>query len=101
MGGPANPFTAFCQRAFDFLEDAGVRHLVIGGLAVGVIGEARTTGDVDVIGYVSISRPSIAATSRRPSRASAISPRTWNRGAGSSPCCEKPDYRHPDRPAFP
>jgi len=50
---PANPFTAFCQKAFDFLEGAGVRHLVIGGLAVGAIGEARTTGDVDVIGFVS------------------------------------------------
>jgi|BarGraNGADG00212_1021973.scaffolds.fasta_scaffold00180_2 hypothetical protein len=53
MHAPANPFTAFCQRAFDFLEQAGIRHLVIGGLAVGVIGEARTTGDVDVVGYAS------------------------------------------------
>jgi hypothetical protein len=53
MGTSSSPFTTFCQRAFDFLEDAGVRHLVIGGLAVGVIGEARTTGDVDVIGYLS------------------------------------------------
>jgi hypothetical protein len=53
MVTPANPFAAFCQRAFDFLEASGVRHLVIGGLAVGVIGEARTTGDVDVIGYAS------------------------------------------------
>jgi hypothetical protein len=53
MATPANAFTAFCQRAFDFLEGAGLRHLVIGGLAVGVIGEARTTGDVDVIGYAS------------------------------------------------
>ncbi len=38
MHAPANPFTAFCQRAFDFLEHAGIRHLVIGGLAVGVVG---------------------------------------------------------------
>jgi hypothetical protein len=52
MDWPASPFTAFCQRAFDFLDGAGVRHLVIGGLAVGVIGEARTTADVDVIGFV-------------------------------------------------
>jgi hypothetical protein len=37
---PANPFTAFCRKAFDFLEGSGVRHLVIGGLAVGAIGEA-------------------------------------------------------------
>lgn len=53
MTPPANPFAAFCQRAFDFLEDARLRHLVIGGLAVGVLGEARTTGDVDVIAYAS------------------------------------------------
>ena len=53
MHAPANPFTAFCQKAFDFLEGAGVRHLVIGGLAVGAIGEARTTGDVDVIAFAS------------------------------------------------
>jgi hypothetical protein len=53
MHAPANPFTAFCQKAFDFLEGAGVRHLVIGGLAVGAIGEARTTGGVDVIAFAS------------------------------------------------
>jgi hypothetical protein len=51
-----NPFDAFCQQAFDFLKDCEVRHLVIGGLAVGVIGEARTTGDVDVIGFMSPER---------------------------------------------
>jgi hypothetical protein len=50
---PLSPFTAFCRKAFDFLQGAGVRYLVIGGLAVGAIGEARTTGDVDVIGYAS------------------------------------------------
>lgn len=50
---PANPFTAFCRKAFDFLEGSGLRHLVIGGLAVGAIGEARTTGDVDVVGFAS------------------------------------------------
>lgn len=53
MSSPVNPFAAFCQKAFDFLDRAGLRHLVIGGLAVGVVGEARTTGDVDVIGYAS------------------------------------------------
>lgn len=50
---PASPFTAFCRKAFDFLEGSGIRHLVIGGLAVGAIGEARTTGDVDVVGFAS------------------------------------------------
>jgi hypothetical protein len=59
MDTPASPFTVFCQKAFDFLDAAGVRHLVIGGLAVGVIGEARTTADVDVIGWRSgaVARP--------------------------------------------
>ena len=50
---PANPFSAFCRKAFDFLEGSRTRHLVIGGLAVGAIGEARTTGDVDVVGFAS------------------------------------------------
>ncbi|MGQ0734508.1 MAG: DUF6036 family nucleotidyltransferase [Acidobacteriota bacterium] len=54
MDAPANAFTAFCQRAFDFLEHSGLPHLVIGGLAVGVVGEARTTADVDVIGFASV-----------------------------------------------
>lgn len=49
----ASPFTTFCRKAFDFLEGSGIRHLVIGGLAVGAIGEARTTGDVDVVGFAS------------------------------------------------
>lgn len=49
----ANPFNSFCRKAFDFLQESGVRHLVIGGLAVGVVGEARTTGDVDVVGFAS------------------------------------------------
>lgn len=50
---PKNAFNVFCQKAFDFLRDSEVRHLVIGGLAVGIIGEARTTGDVDVVGFAS------------------------------------------------
>lgn len=50
---PASSFNVFCQKAFDFLQGSGVRHLVIGGLAVGAVGEARTTGDVDVVGFAS------------------------------------------------
>jgi hypothetical protein len=46
-------FDTFCRQAFDFLDDAGVRYLVIGGLAVIAVGEPRTTGDVDVIAYLS------------------------------------------------
>jgi hypothetical protein len=45
-------FDTFCREAFDFLEQSGVRYLVIGGLAVVAVGEPRTTGDVDVIGFV-------------------------------------------------
>ena len=46
------PFDAFCGDAFAFLDGAGVRYLVIGGLAVIAVGEPRTTGDVDVVGYL-------------------------------------------------
>ncbi len=45
-------FDEFCSASFKFLEEAGTRHLVIGGLAVSVVGEPRTTGDADVIAYV-------------------------------------------------
>lgn len=51
MDAPTSRFGAFCRKAFDFLDECGVRHLVIGGLAVGAVGEARTTGDVDVVGF--------------------------------------------------
>ena len=48
----ANSFDTFCRGAFDFLESSGVRHLVIGGLAVIAVGEPRTTADVDVVVYL-------------------------------------------------
>jgi hypothetical protein len=38
----ANEFDAFCRQAFEFLEHRNVRYLVIGGLAVVVVGEPRT-----------------------------------------------------------
>ena len=44
-------FDAFCQTAFDFLDRAGVRYLVIGGVALFAVGEPRTTADVDVVGF--------------------------------------------------
>lgn len=46
-------FDFFCRQAFAFLEDRGVRYLVVGGLAVVVVGEPRTTADADVIVFVS------------------------------------------------
>jgi uncharacterized nucleotidyltransferase DUF6036 len=46
-------FDSFCQKAFGFLDRCQVRYLVIGGLAVVVVGEPRTTADADVIGYLS------------------------------------------------
>jgi hypothetical protein len=46
-------FDAFCREAFGFLDSSGVRHLVIGGLAVVAVGEARTTADVDVVAFLS------------------------------------------------
>lgn len=49
----ANEFDAFCRFAFAFLEGQGTRYLVIGGLAVVVVGEPRTTADADAIVFVS------------------------------------------------
>jgi hypothetical protein len=49
----ASGFDAFCRQAFEFLEQRGVRYLVIGGLAVVVVGEPRTTADADAIVFVS------------------------------------------------
>jgi hypothetical protein len=47
-------FDDFCRVAFRLLDDQGVRYLVIGGLAVIVVGEPRTTGDADVIAFLSV-----------------------------------------------
>jgi predicted nucleotidyltransferase len=47
-------FDDFCRFAFAFLQDQGTRFLVIGGLAVVVVGEPRTTADADAIVFVSI-----------------------------------------------
>jgi hypothetical protein len=47
----APSFDAFARRAFDCLEAAGVDFLVIGGVAVVVLAEPRTTADVDVVVY--------------------------------------------------
>jgi hypothetical protein len=51
---PPPTFDAFCREAVDFLTGASTPYLIIGGLAVAVIGEPRMTGDVDVIGYLSM-----------------------------------------------
>ena len=47
-------FDEFCRFAFRFLDDRGVRYLVVGGLAVVVVGEPRTTADADAVVYVSV-----------------------------------------------
>lgn len=47
-------FDAFCRDAVDFLSGASAPYLIIGGLAVAAIGQPRLTGDVDVIGYLSV-----------------------------------------------
>jgi hypothetical protein len=49
----ASSFDDFCRFAFTFLEEQGVRYLVIGGLAVVAVGEPRTTADADAIVFVS------------------------------------------------
>jgi hypothetical protein len=50
-------FDAFCREAVDFLTAASTPYLISSGLAVAVIGEPRMTGDVDVIGYLSMEQP--------------------------------------------
>ncbi len=47
-------FDAFCRFAVDFLADARVPYIVIGGLAVAVIGEPRMTADIDVVGFLTL-----------------------------------------------
>lgn len=49
----ASRFDAFCRFAFTFLDEQGVRYLVVGGLAVVVVGEPRTTADADAIVFIS------------------------------------------------
>ena len=49
----ANEFDDFCRFAFSFLDRAGTRFLVVGGLAVVVVGEPRITADADAIVFVS------------------------------------------------
>jgi len=46
-------FDDFCRFAFSFLERERVRYLVIGGLAIVVVGEPRTTADADAIVFLS------------------------------------------------
>jgi len=46
-------FDSFCRFAFTFLEERGIRTLVIGGLAVIVVGEPRMTADADAVVFVS------------------------------------------------
>ena len=46
-------FDDFCRFAFSFLEGERTRFLVVGGLAVVVVGEPRTTADADAIVFVS------------------------------------------------
>jgi hypothetical protein len=48
-----NEFDALCRFAFGFLEEQKVRFLVVGGLAVVVIGEPRLTADADAIVFLS------------------------------------------------
>ncbi|MEQ1737298.1 MAG: hypothetical protein ABL886_12940 [Rhodoglobus sp.] len=49
-------FDTFCRDAVDLLDRAGAPYLIIGGLAVAVIGEPRMTGDIDVVAFVTLER---------------------------------------------
>ncbi|HVV86630.1 MAG TPA: hypothetical protein VHE35_26410 [Kofleriaceae bacterium] len=45
-------FDAFCGDAIDLLQRARVAYLIIGGIAVAVVGEPRVTADLDVVAYL-------------------------------------------------
>lgn len=49
-------FVAFCRKAIDFLNSSATPYLVIGGIAVGAVGEPRMTSDVNVIAYLSMGK---------------------------------------------
>jgi len=49
-------FDAFCRQVFDFLDETRASYLVIGGLAVLVVGEPRTTADADVLLFADATR---------------------------------------------
>jgi hypothetical protein len=57
-GRSRRSFDDFCREAIDFLTSASTPYLIIGGLAVAVVGEPRMTGDIDVIGYLTFDRAS-------------------------------------------
>ena len=50
-------FDTFYRFAFTFLEERGIRTLVVGGLAIIVVGEPRMTADADAVVFVSPSEP--------------------------------------------
>ena len=58
MGGiptvTSNTFDEFCRAAVDFLAKEDVPYLIVGGLAVAVIGAPRFTADIDVVAFVTM-----------------------------------------------
>lgn len=44
-----NRLDRFCEAVIDFLEASNVTYLVVGGVAVSIIGEPRMTQDIDLI----------------------------------------------------
>ena len=59
---PASSFDAFCRLAFTFLEEQGVRYLVIDGLAVVVVGEPRMTAHAGFELQLAVERERLATT---------------------------------------
>ncbi len=110
-------FDTFCRFAFAFLEERGIRTLVVGGLAVIVVGEPRITADADAVVFVSPSEAqslihqateagSTLPTSSRLCRRSVNSRRTPRCGiayrksslvpdAIQTECCGRPDLYPP------
>jgi len=51
---PAPSFDAFCRDALDLLKSRRIKHVVVGGVAVTVVGEPRFTADLDAIIFVEL-----------------------------------------------
>jgi hypothetical protein len=50
----AASFDAFCRDALDLLKSRRIKHVVVGGVAVTVVGEPRFTADLDAVVFVEL-----------------------------------------------
>ncbi len=53
---PPSSFDSFCRDAIDLVRSSRTPFLLVDGLAVIALGEARTTADIDLVAYTSPAR---------------------------------------------